>query len=238
MKKIVGLIAFVIVALYGCNGDDVIPAPTRIRFLNAVPESSFDIHSNDELLKSALAYDSLTPYAMGVPDLYNLKIYRTGTDSVLINGTQRLQSGQYYSMFFIPDTTDAAKVGYALITDETSISPKDTVKVRFLHFAPDAPTTKVIFTHNINNVRQDTIQNIIENRTYNDQSYNSSVIAYKLMPAGSRYIHFEDATTTGHHPYMDSVACDFISGRSYTIYLEGYLNEADDRKIKAVVYSN
>jgi len=217
----IGILVTAVVGMVACSkNDNDQPGPTHMRWVNVVPNLSFDIYSNGTLIVPKLPFDSLTSYASGLPSFYNLQIAKYGTSDTLVNGRQQLQSGLYYSMFLLPDTTggqiNANKVTIATVTENTFAPSVDTCKIRFFNFAPYTPPIDVVISKDGRTRPSDTLRPF-SRRIYNDQSVSSSYTTYYQMFASNLKINLYNDIDSS---LIRTIPWTFDSRGVYTIYLK------------------
>lgn len=227
MRKIflnIVVLVLAIAGMVGCSKNDSNqPGPTHMRWINVTPGMGFDIYSNREELYNNLKFDSLTPYAYGLPSFYYLQIKKTNTSDTIISGYQQLQSGAYYTMFLVPDTTNGqistTSASVATITDNVSIPSVDSVKLRFFNLAPFTNPINVVMTIDGRTRPTDTLRPyIFQQRIFNDQASYSSYTGYVQMLAFNWKIHFYNSKDSLIKFFY---ASQFRSQGIYTLYLKG-----------------
>lgn len=224
MRKIIVQIVILFITLFGlvaCSKNDSgRPNPTYMRWINVTPNMGFDIYSNTEKIASNLIYDTLTNYASGMPGFYNLQIVKAGSADTLISGRQQLISGNYYSMFLLPDTTggqiNTNKATVSIVTENTSVPVTDTMKLRFFNFAPFSTAVNVVMSRDGSTLTADTLRPFLR-RIYNDQSYQSGYSVYGIFFAANWKINLYDANSNA---FLDSFHYQFASNGIYTMYLK------------------
>lgn len=218
----IGVFLFV-TGLVACSkNDNNQPGPTRMRWINATPNMSFDIYSNSEKIASSIAFDSVTDYAAGLPSLYSLEIRKAGSESSILQGMQQLQSGNYYSMFILPDTSNrqlsTTSATVSIVTENTVTPPQDSLKLRFFNFAPYTPPINVVMTIDGRTRPADTLRPFLQ-RIYNDQATSSSYTVYKQFLAINWKIHLYNSVDSS---FIDSFRFpNLLPNRGvYTLYLK------------------
>ncbi|MGF7229869.1 DUF4397 domain-containing protein, partial [Arachidicoccus sp.] len=115
--------------------------PTYFRLANVTSGRSFDMQVNKNGLFTGISFDSITPYASGSPGVYNLAISDNASGTDILNSYQSMQSGVYYTLFIVPDSTSGVQQPRtSLIADNNVLPQYDSAKVRFLNFSPNAPS--------------------------------------------------------------------------------------------------
>ncbi|PZP48966.1 MAG: hypothetical protein DI598_08965 [Pseudopedobacter saltans] len=222
------VLAAAVSSLVACSKSDNSgqPGPTRMRWINVVPNMGFDIYSNQEEVASDLPFDTLTGYAAGLPGFYNLRVVKTGTSDTLVNGNQQLQSGIYYSMFLLPDTSggqiNTNKATVSIVTENT-LSPVagiDTLKLRFFNFAPFSPAIDVVMSIEGRTLPADTLRPFLR-RIYNDQSYSSNYTQYGLFRSNNRWKFdlYNASEGVGRQPIKTFYQA-LNAGSVYTLYIK------------------
>ncbi|MFT4203508.1 MAG: DUF4397 domain-containing protein [Chitinophagaceae bacterium] len=230
------LISLVAVMVACSKNDSSQPGPTHMRWINVTPGMAFDVYSDEEQIASDIAFDSVTSYAYGLPSFYYLQILKTGTSDTIVSGRQQMQSGLYYSMFVIPDTTSDGEISdtdasVAIVTENTDLPSIDTFKYRFFNFAPFTSPISVVMTIDGRTGTSDTLRPF-SRRIFNDQASYSTYSKYSQTIAANWKIHFYNSTDT---TLIDSFHYLFSSRGVYTIYLKAIEGVTTKNKFKDTI---
>jgi hypothetical protein len=138
---ILGVLAFVSVALNGCikNSASSTSAPkTYISLLHLAPWApAVEVYFNDKQASSAIAAGTVaSSYSALDPGVYTIGFKKAGSDSVVASLSTSLYDTSQYSTLLLYNI-DSTHVGAAKIADDYSVLSNDRSYIRFFHLAPE-----------------------------------------------------------------------------------------------------
>jgi Domain of unknown function (DUF4397) len=202
----------VIAGVVSCNTDNenVTPPISSFGVVHASPDAgNVDVYFGGAIAAQNFAYGSDTGYFAVTPGTYSLQVAPTATTNYVINTNISLAAGLTYSVFAI-DSLSSIKA--AVVQDDFTTPPSDSVRVRFLHFSPDAPAVDVAVSGG---------NLLFGNRTFNDQATTTSLAAFTTIAAGTYNLEVRAAGTATVVLPVQSVT--FEGGKVYTLYAKGFL---------------
>lgn len=215
MKKtlfsLVGGLAAVI-GVVSCNdkNDSTTPPISSFGIVHASPDAgNVDVYVGGGAAAQNLAYGSDTGYFAVTPGTYTLQVAPTGTSNFVLSTNVSLSPGMTYSVFAI-DSVSSIKA--AVVEDNFTAPSTDSVRVRFLHFSPDAPAVDVAVAGG---------STWFSNRTFNDQSANPSYQSFTTIKAGVYNLEVKAAGTSTVVLPIPSITLE--GGKVYTLYAKGFL---------------
>lgn len=217
-----------------CIKKDPLARITQVLMVPLSPDANaVDFKINETILATSVAYSSTTgtatytlPYYTITPGSTTSVAYTiTGSSSAYASGSFETLEDNAYSTFLI-DSANKTKV--AIVNDDLELPSPGKVKVRFLHFAPNAPAIDVAVGA--------TGALLWRNRTFNDQAVTKSneefievdpgVYTFKFLNTGTSTVAY--TTTT----------INMLSDRIYTIAARGFVGGATNKALGAWVYPN
>lgn len=201
-----------ITGVVSCNdkNDNTTPPIASFGIVHASPDAgNVDVYFGGGLAAQNFAYGSDTGYFAVTPGTYSLQVAPAGTSNYVLNTNLSLAAGLTYSVFTI-DSLSSIKA--AVVQDDFTIPPTDSVRVRFLHFSPDAPAVDVTVAGG---------STWFSNRTFNDQSSNASFQAFTTIKAGTYNLEVKAAGTSTVVLPIPSITLE--GGKVYTLYAKGFL---------------
>jgi hypothetical protein len=138
---ILGVLAFVSVALNGCikNSASSTAAPkTYISLLHLAPWApAVEVYFNDKQASSAISAGTVaSSYSALDPGVYTIGFKKAGGDSVVASLSTSLYDTSVYSTLLLYNL-DSTHVGAAKITDDYSLLNTTNSFFRFFHLAPE-----------------------------------------------------------------------------------------------------
>lgn len=211
MKKILSALVILSITVSSCSKETKPGPQAQVKFINgSVNTASAEITFDDVLLVGKTGFQSASPYAfvnIGTPSIKIEAISYTGT-TVLINGNGSFQSNINYTIV-ATDSTHKLKV--SVITDDLPVPVAGKAYVRFLHLIGNGPTltvdTSMVTT---------TGGALFANRSFNDQSTNSSAASFVTVNAGTYTFTAKNGSTS-----VFTKSIPLLSGRIYTIAATG-----------------
>ncbi|QEC66022.1 DUF4397 domain-containing protein [Panacibacter ginsenosidivorans] len=201
----------VVAGVVSCTTKDqnTIPPVATFGVVHASPDAgNVDVYVGGSLAAQNFAYGSDTGYFAVTPGIYTLQVAPTGTTNFVINTNVTFSPATTYSVFAI-DSLSAIKA--AVVTDSFTTPSTDSVRVRFFHFSPDAPAVDVAIAGG---------STLFSNRTFNDQSTNTSYQSFATLAAGTYNLEVRAAGTS---TIVLPVPITLEGGKVYTLYAKGFL---------------
>jgi hypothetical protein len=236
------LVSCVVLVFVSCTKSSVSGnvSPTYLQMVNTCYEQSFSLIVGSNTLLSNIGYDSVSLFANGTPGFYSRNVTNASGATVL-TGNINLQSGLYYSLFLVPDSTQGSdSVLHSLITS-TRVQPQyDSAKIQFLNYAYNLPPVNFCLVPKYGNAITDTIGGlrspnpIYQSRTYMDINSTPALAQFQTIPTNTYDIIFYPYAGT-LQPYFDTTVT-LSKGALYTIYMEGnYASQnADSMKVRFI----
>ncbi len=215
--------------------------PTYFRLANVTFGKSFDMQVNKNNLFTNIPFDSITAYASGAPGVFNLSINDNASGQSILDSYQSMQSGIYYTLFIVPDSTSGAQQPRtSLIADNNVLPQYDSAKIRFLNFSPD--TTTINFEQSYRQGNSDVFIKMPKvitwlGRTYLDNSINNQVAQYVSVHSNTYRFSFLNSNDTLKQ-VVQPLDVTIEKDKFYTFYLQGSLRKkgADSLKVNTIVY--
>ncbi len=178
--------------------------------VNASPDApSLNIFVNGASVVQDFAYGSDTGYYAALPGTYNVQMLSFLNSEALVSGIVTFGPGKSYSLFAIDSS---AKMKIAAVEDDFTIPSTDSVRVRFLHFSPNAPAVDLVAGGTTM---------LAANRTFNDQELTPAYAQFITLAAGTYDLDVRLAgTTTSVLPLPGTV---LEGGKVYTFYAKGFV---------------
>lgn len=201
-----------IAGVVSCNdaNDSTTPPISSFGIVHASPDAgNVDVYFGGGLAAENFAYGADTGYFAVTPGTYTLQVAPTGTINYVINSSISLAPGLTYSIFAIDSL---GSIQSAVVQDDFTAPSSDSVRVRFLHFSPDAPAVDVALSGG---------DVLFANRTFNDQETNTSLATFTTLAAGTYNLEVRAAGTSTVVLPVPSVTLE--GGKVYTLYAKGFL---------------
>ncbi|MBS6042526.1 MAG: DUF4397 domain-containing protein [Clostridium baratii] len=111
---------------------------SKVRFINAVPGTpNIDIYTGGNLLKSNLAFGTISEYIDFAPGDYVIDIYPSGTyDTAIFSGTLTIIPNSYSTASLI---TNNSELSFFVLRDTASKASLDISFLRFINLSPTSP---------------------------------------------------------------------------------------------------
>jgi hypothetical protein len=202
----------VIAGVVSCNtdNDSTTPPVSAFGVVHASPDAgNVDVYVGGSAAAQNFAYGSDTGYFLVTPGTYAFQVAPTGTTNFVINTNVAVAPGTTYSIFAI-DSLSAIKA--AVVTDSFTVPSTDSVRVRFLHFSPDAPAVDIAVSGGAV---------LFGNRMFNDQAANASYQSFTTLAAGTYNLEIRAAGTAT--VVLPVPAVTLQGGKVYTLYAKGFL---------------
>lgn len=214
MKNILRLIpavSLLTIFLASCNTDNTGGTPlAAFMLVHASPDApDFDVYAGNQLIDTSRTYGTNTVYYGAMPNIYNFQFVESGTSNVVLNDFINFDGGKAYSIFVIDSLS---KIKLAITNDEYTIPTGDSVRLRFLHFSPNAGSLDIV-----TNGGEDTLY---LTRNFNDQAIASSLDDFITLPSGTYTLDLRDAGTTNIVYSLPSTT--LAAGNVYTFYAKGF----------------
>ncbi|CAN5469490.1 hypothetical protein BH10BAC2_BH10BAC2_23810 [soil metagenome] len=201
-----------VIGVVSCNdkNDNTTPPIASFGIVHASPDAgNVDAYVGGSIAAQNFMYGSDTGYFAVTPGTYTLQVAPTGTSNFVVNTNISLAPGLTYSIFAIDSLSS---IQAAVVQDDFITPPTDSVRVRFLHFSPDAPAVDVTVAGG---------STWFSNRTFNDQSANASYQAFTTIKAGTYNLEVKAAGTPTVVLPIPSITLE--GGKVYTLYAKGFL---------------
>lgn len=111
---------------------------SKVRFIHAVPGTpNIDIYTGGNLLKSNLAFGTISEYIDFAPGDYVIDIYPSGTyDTAIFSGTLTIIPNSYSTASLI---TNNSELSFFVLRDTASKASLDISFLRFINLSPTSP---------------------------------------------------------------------------------------------------
>lgn len=111
---------------------------SKVRFIHAVPGTpNIDIYTGGNLLKSNLAFGTISEYINFAPGDYVIDIYPSGTyDTAIFSGTLTVIPNSYSTASLI---TNNSELSFFVLRDTASKASLDISFLRFINLSPTSP---------------------------------------------------------------------------------------------------
>jgi Domain of unknown function (DUF4397) len=200
-----------VIGVVSCNNDNSGTTPPIASFgiVHASPDAgNVDVYVGGSIAAQNFPYGSDTGYFAVTPGTYTLQVAPTGTSTFVINTSVSLAPGLTYSVFAIDSLSSIQAV---TVQDDFTTPATDSVRVRFLHFSPNAPAVDIAVSGG---------SVLFANRTFNDQAANASLANFTTIAAGTYNLEVRAAGTS---TVVLPAAVTLEGGKVYTLYAKGFL---------------
>lgn len=221
------LTAALIVCLTSCNkdkddgGDD----RPRLMFVHASPDApAVDIRINDVLAIAGLAFPQNSPYVQLNVGTNNIKVAPAGSTFNALDKDVPFAAGKTYTIFAIDSVS---KIKAVMIEDNLGAPASGKAHVRFFHFSPNAPAIDIAVAGG---------PVLFSNRSFNDQSTDSSLAAFAPVDAGTYNLEARLAGTNNVVLTLNNVAV--TAGKIYTVFAKGTVGGTGVQALGAQVIVN
>ncbi len=169
---------------------------------------NLDVFANTGLVVQNFAYGADTGYYATQSGTYNFQVAVTATATALVSQDITMAPDKAYSVFIIDSFS---KIKLTAVEDNFTAPPGDSVRIRFLHFSPDAPAVDIVSGGT-------TV--LAGNRSFNDQAANAELTQFITVAAGTYNLDVRLAgTSTILLPLSNTV---LAGGKVYTFYAKGF----------------
>ncbi|ANI90051.1 hypothetical protein A9P82_12610 [Arachidicoccus ginsenosidimutans] len=231
------IVLFAACSKSGVNGDI---RPTYVQMMNTCYGKTFNLHIGDKDLLTDVAYDSISPFAIGTPGFYSLQVIKSTTKTNVLTGNINLQPNLYYSLYLVPDSTTGSDSVLYSLTGNARVAPLyDTAKIQLLNFAYNLPPVNfyMVQLEGANaGTTNDTLRTnsvIFQSRSYLDVNGNSALAQFYSVHT-LRYKFVFQRSADRQDVYDTSFS--LIKGAFYTVLLEGNYEStgADSMKVRFI----
>ncbi len=189
------------------------------------PDAAYlDILLNQNNIATNIPFGSYTMYNQVASGSANVKVRPSLGNSAFIKDTTfSVEEGNYYSVFLIDSVEHLTTV---TVQDNLAITGRDTVRLRFLNFSPDAPAVDVY-------ARTETTSPFLiwGNRQFTDNASNDTINTFLTAAAGSYILSMVKSGSTDTLVSFKDV--DLTSSGNFTLLLKGfYKNSIGDTTLK------
>ena len=210
---VLGLLAFVSVALSGClkqSSSSTVSPKTYISLLHLAPWApAVEVYFNDKQASSAISTGTVaSSYSALGPGVYAIGFKKAGSDSVVASLSSSVYDSSQYSTLLLYNL-DSTHVGAAKIADDYSVLTQNNSYIRFFHLAPEMDNVDLYL---------DGTQ-VASGRSYAD---NVSVNYYNQFSPITPGTYNLIVKKAGADSTISSVSSVTLSaGNAFTIYLRG-----------------
>ncbi len=201
----------------GCkkDKDEIIDSPlqAKLMVIHASPDGNeINVRLNNANYFPSVLYGSSGGYVPVNTGQTLLRASQAGNPAYVIDTVLSLGANSNYSLFIIDS---AKKMKGALVYDVFGGPSTGKSLIRFLHFSPNTPTIDLGITGGTN---------MFSNRSFNDQSVDGLLAAFKEIDAG---VYSFDLKQAGTQTVLVSVpGINIAAGNTYTIIAKGFLGGA------------
>jgi hypothetical protein len=236
LKNIKILFTFFSVSLLlgACVKKDPLSRIAQVLLVPLSPNTpAIDFSINNTLFATIVGYSTTTgtvrytlPYYTIEPKESKVAYNLSGTNNAVASVMASLEEDKVYSTFLIDSFSKAKAV---IVNDDLSdpLTPGK-VKIRFFHFSPNAPAVDVRVVG--------ATTNLYSNRTFNDQSTNTSHQGFIEVDPGSYSYEIRLAGTST--VVYTIPAQSLLPDRIYTIAARGFVGGAGSQALGGWVYPN
>ena len=143
MKKItLALAAFVLssLTLWG----QAAPNQARLRVVHASADApAVDVYANGAIVVEALPFKAASSYLTVAPGSYNIQVRVAGTQTTVLSQTLMLMGGTDYTAFAMGTVSGAQPLFLVTYGDNLLPRPANTISLRVVHAAANAPAVDV-----------------------------------------------------------------------------------------------
>ncbi|MGB8337913.1 MAG: DUF4397 domain-containing protein [Burkholderiales bacterium] len=189
MKRLLLLASILFTGLFAACGSTVTPTPkANLRVMHASPDAgAVDVLLDDKKILTGFAYKSAIAFDQVDAGARNIKVNATGVTTSLINTTQNLAQGRYYTV--IAANTASAAVPL-VVDDDNSAPPAGSLRLRFVHAAPAAPAVDIYISKPSDDITLASAPPAIENASFKTISpaldITAGVYIIRVTSAGNR----------------------------------------------------
>jgi hypothetical protein len=224
--KILGLLA-VSAVFVACDKDDDNNdmSISKVMVVHASPNApNVDVRINNSLALTNVAYPTNSSYTQLNSGSTNIKVSPTGTTTNVIDATVNLEANKNYSVFAVDSVS---KIKAAVVMDDLTAPASGKAHVRFFHFSPNAPAVDIAITGG---------SVLFGNRTFNDQSTNTSKAAFTPVNAGTYNLEVRAAGTNTVVLALPNI--NLTAGKIYTVFAKGFLGGTGAQALGAQIIAN
>lgn len=233
-KFLLFILAGVLMFSISCVKKDPLARITQVLMVPLSPDATaVDFKINETILATTVAYSTTTgtasytlPYYTITPGSATAVSYNiTGSTTAYASASFETLEDNAYSTFLIDS---ASKTKVAVVSDDLELPSPGKVKLRFLHFAPNAPGLDVAVGA--------TGVLLWKNRTFNDQAVTKDYEDFIEIDPGVYTFKFLN-TGTATVAYTTS-SLNLLSDRIYTVAARGFVGGTTNKALGAWVYPN
>jgi hypothetical protein len=143
MSKFVGAIAALVV--FSVNvWAQATPNQARIRVVHASADApAVDVYANGALVVEALPFKGASGYLAVPPGSYNIQVRVAGTQTTVLSQTLMLMGGTDYTAFAMGTVSGSQPLFLVTYGDNLLPRPTNTISLRVVHAAANAPAVDV-----------------------------------------------------------------------------------------------
>ena len=232
-KTILAIALSTILTGVSCVKKDPLAQISQVLMVPLSPDASaVDFIINDLVQATTVNYSATVgtavysfPYYTITPGNTKVSYNLSGTTTVYATVTGPVDAETAYSTFLI----DSAKRAKLVMTKDDVSEPREgKVKLRFLHFSPNAPAMDVF--------KVGTTSAMFTNRSFNDQEANKAVQQFIEVDPGSYQFVFRTAGTTT--TLYTTSTLTLLPDRIYTLAARGSVGGTGNKALGGWWYAN
>ena len=213
--------------LISCEDDDedMEQPKAQVMVVHASPNApAVDVRINNAVALTNVAYPANSSYAAVNAGSTNLKISPTGTTTYVIDANVNLSANTNYSVFAIDSVS---KIKAAIVSDNLATPASGQAHVRFFHFSPNAPAVDIAVAGGAV---------LFSNRTFNDQTTNTSAVGFTPLNAGTYNLEVRLAGTNTVVLPLPNIT--LTAGKIYTVFAKGFAGGTSAQALGAQIIMN
>lgn len=231
-KTILAIAFSTILTGISCVKKDPLAQISQVLMVPLSPDAAaVDFVINDLVQATTVNYSSTVgtatysfPYYTITPGNTKVTYNLSGTTTAYATVTGPVDPETAYSTFLI-DSVKRAKL--VMTKDDVSEPPEGKVKLRFLHFSPNAPAMDVSKSGGAI---------LFTNRGFNDQVSNTAFQKFIVVDPGSYQFVFKTSGTTT--TLYTTSTLNLLPDRIYTLAARGVIGGATNKALGALWYAN
>lgn len=205
--------------------DDVEESEARVMIVHASPNApNVDVRLNNTVALTNVPFPANSEYNTVTAGNTNIKISATGTTNYVIDANVNFMANMNYSVFAIDSVN---KIKAAVVSDNLATPASGKAHVRFFHLSPNAPAVDIAVTGG---------SVLFPNRSFNDQSTNTSLQNFTPVDAGTYNLEVRVAGTTTVALPLPGVS--LAAGKIYTVFAKGFLGGTGAQALGAQIIVN
>ncbi|HRH50197.1 MAG TPA: DUF4397 domain-containing protein [Panacibacter sp.] len=190
------------------NSNTTTPPVSSFAVVHASPDApNLNVYANGGVVVQNFAYGSDTGYYVVQPGIYNIQMVSAATSAALVNQDVTIEPNKAYSIFAIDSLS---KIKAVAVEDNFTVPSSDSVRIRFLHFSPNAPAVDILNGSTI----------LFSNRNFNDQQTNAALAQFTTIAAGTYNLEVNLAGSSTSVLSLPNTVLQ--GGKVYTIYAKGF----------------